>query len=158
MTAYILRTHSSHEPSPALVALPIAFERHAATHLGHVVGVLKFGRAIGDAKDTGNLVGPEPVKLDQEVLGAVGEAMVGGEIEGATVVFEDLCADRRLDIGWESKGAGDSLKETLDWQEGFESKGQRGIFRLQRGQRNLGLQLGLPDEGAPTELYDVAGT
>ena len=81
---------------------------------------MKGGANLVDDDAFGDHFLPEPVVTDVEVLGAVGQAMVGGKMVSALIVFEDSssnsCVKRCRDV--ESRDA--FLKETFDGKKSLE--------------------------------------
>jgi hypothetical protein len=103
--------------SPSLGKLSNAFENFAVEALGKVVGQLicggnnlkHFNVAIK------NMV-PKEVPLNQEILGLVGDALLGSKQQCSVVIFKDAAANGRLEVRWQSQFLADLTKKVMKRQ------------------------------------------
>ena len=56
---------------------------------------------------------PEPVPLYQEVLGTVGDALLGGKLMGSMVVLEHMALDSHMIMGFDGESGCDFEKEVM---------------------------------------------
>ena len=101
--------------SPTLSKLSNAFENFSVEALGKVIGQLV---GCGNLEDfnvsIANMV-PEEVPLNQEVLGAVSNALLGSKQQCAIVVFKDAATNGRLEVRWQSQFLADFAKKVTKW-------------------------------------------
>ena len=102
--------------SPTLSKLSNALE---------IFSVEALGKAVGQLVSSGNLehfdisvadMVPEEMPLNQEVLGVVGNRLLGGKQQCAIVVFKDSAANGRLKVRWQSQFFADLTKKVAKRQ------------------------------------------
>ena len=74
----------------------VVLEAIAGEALGEIVGTLVTGLDLDCFELV--IVLPKQVPLHQEVLGATGDLMVGGKVEGRLVVFEHSGVNGRANV------------------------------------------------------------
>ena len=74
---------------------------------GKIIGPLLFRVDFQHIDLTTLYMTPEEVPLNQEVLGAVGDSLFGGEEECSIVVFEDTTLNGGLELRWKIETADD---------------------------------------------------
>ena len=60
---------------------------------------------------------PEPVPLDQEVLGVVGDALLGGKLMDGMIVLEDVTSHSGMAMGGNGESVGDLKKKVTKRDE-----------------------------------------
>ena len=102
--------------SPTLSKLSNALKNFSVEALGEVVGqMVSSGNLEHFNTSFANMV-RDKVPLNQEVLGAVGNALLGGKQQCAIVVFKDAAANARLKVRWQSQFFVDLTKKVAKWQ------------------------------------------
>jgi hypothetical protein len=82
-------------PSPSLNQKAIVLKQLSGERFGKIIGALISRFNFEKVEFIG--MRPEPVPFVQEVSSSVGDAVVGGQEEGALVVFKDLGANGGAD-------------------------------------------------------------
>ncbi len=101
--------------SPTLSKLSNAFENVTVEALGKVVSQLVSGRNLEHFDISVADVVPKEVPLNQEVLAAISNALLGSKQQSTVVVFKDLAANGRLEVRWQSQFLADFSKEVTKW-------------------------------------------
>ncbi len=102
--------------SPTLSKLSNAFENFSVEALGKVVSQLVCSGNLEHFDiSVANMV-PEEVPLNQEILGAVGDALLGSKQQCAIVVFKDAATNGRLGVRWQSQFLANLTKKVTKWQ------------------------------------------
>ncbi len=143
--------------SPTLSKLSNAFENFSVEALGKIVSQLVSGCNLEHFDIAiANMV-PEEVPLNQEVLGAISNALLGSEKQSTVVVFKDSAANGRLEVRWQSQFLADFSKKVTQWQQSPHACTESRVLRFQCGQGDLSLQLRLPENWTTSKGDDVAG-
>ncbi len=59
---------------------------------------------------------PKEMPLNQEILGLIGDALLGGKQQCAIVIFKDAAAKNgRLEVRWQSQFLADLTKKVTKW-------------------------------------------
>ena len=103
--------------SPTLSKLLNAFENFSVEALGKVVRQLVCGGNLEHFNISVAHMVPKEVPLNQEVLGAVGNALPGSEQQCTIVVFKDSAANDRPEVRWQSQFHADFSKKVTKWQQ-----------------------------------------
>ena len=102
--------------SPTLSKLSNAFENFSVEALGKVVCQLVCGGNLEHFDiSVANMV-PKEVPLNQEILGAVGNALLGSKQQCSIVVFKDAATNGGLEVRWQSQFLADFSKKVTKWQ------------------------------------------
>ena len=103
--------------SPTLTKLSSAFENFSVEALGKVdCQLVCSGNLEHFDISVANMV-PEEVPLNQEVLGAVGNALLGSKQQQCTiVVFKDAATNGGLKVRWQSQFLADLTKKVAKWR------------------------------------------
>ena len=102
--------------SPTLGKLSNAFENFAVEALGMVVSqLIRSGNLKHFNVSITNMVTKE-LPLNQEILGPVSDALLGGKQQCSAVVFKDAAANGRLEVRWQSQFSADLTKKVTKWQ------------------------------------------
>ena len=102
--------------SPTLSKLSNAFENFSVETLGEVIGQLVGGGNLEHFNISVANVVPKEVPLNQEVLGAVSNALLGCKKQCTIVVFKDSATNGRLEVRWQSQFFADFSKKVTEWQ------------------------------------------
>ena len=103
--------------SPTLSKLSNAFENFSVETLVEVIGQLVCdGNLKHFNVSIANNVVPEEVPLDQEVLGPVGDLLVGSKQLSAIVVLKNAATIGGLEVWWQSQFLADFPKKVTKWQ------------------------------------------
>ena len=102
--------------SPTLSKLSNALENFSVEALGKVVGQLVSSGNLEHFDISVADMVPEEMPLNQEVLGAVGNTLLGGKQQCAIVVFKDAAANGRLKVRWQSQFFADLTKKVAKSQ------------------------------------------
>ena len=103
--------------SPALSKLSNAFKNFSIEALGKVVSQLVSGCNLEHFNVSVADVVPKEVPLNQEVLGAICNALLGSKQQSTIVVFKDSAANGRLEVRWQSQFLADFSKKITKWQQ-----------------------------------------
>jgi hypothetical protein len=102
--------------SPTLSKLSNAFENLSVEALGKVVSQLVCGGNLEHFNiSVANMV-PEEVPINQEILGAVGDALLGSKQQYAIVVFKNAATNGGLEVRWQSQFLANLTKKVTKWQ------------------------------------------
>lgn len=149
------RRHKPTQQLPSLDKAAVVFKGLTRERLGEVIGSL-VDRFNLD-QDELLAVLPEPVPFDQEVLGPVGEALVGGKVEGPLVVLKDSGSDGVREGPRDQQCGNNFIEGSAEREQSSEGVAQGSVFGLEGGAGDRRLELGLPKDGAATQQDDVAG-
>ena len=101
--------------SPTLSKLSNTFENFSIEALGKVVSQLVSGCNLEHFNISVADVVPKEVPLNQEVLGAISNALLSSEQQSTVIVFKDSAANGRLEVRWQSQFLADLTKKVTKW-------------------------------------------
>ena len=117
--------------SPTLSELSDTFENFAVETLSEIIGQLLSGGNLENFDITiANMV-PEEVPLDKEVLGPIGDTLLGCKKQSAVVVFKDTTTNGRLEAWGKVESIYNFTKEIKKWEQRAHTCTESRIFRLQ---------------------------
>ena len=58
---------------------------------------------------------PKEMPLNQEILGPISDALLGGKQQCAVVILKDAAANGRLEVRWQSQFLADLTKKVTKW-------------------------------------------
>ena len=140
---------------PSLILLASLFELLIEQSFGEVVSPHLSRRAGLNNEEMSkvfHVIGvmahmlPEPVPLDQEVLGTVGDVLLGGKLMGSMIVLEYTTLDSCVIMGFDGKSGCDFKKEVTKRNDSSKTHTQGRILCLCGGKGDLGMKLSFPKE------------
>ncbi|KAI2498756.1 hypothetical protein MHU86_15712 [Fragilaria crotonensis] len=143
--------------SPTLSKLLNAFENFSVEALGKVFSQLVCGGNLKHFNISVANVVQKEVPLNQDVLGADGNALLGSKQQSTIVVFKDLASNGTLEVRWQSQFHADFSKKITKWQQSPHACTESRVLRFQCGQGDLCLQLRLPENWTTSKGNDEAG-
>ena len=133
---------------PTLNKLAVVLEQFTHKYLGEVICSLQIRSHFVDTHVSIFDILPKEMPLDMEVLGAGGDALIGGKQECSVVVFEHTGMDAGAEGCGELQGERDFNQERADWEQGSHTLAESGVFGFESRKRDFGLKLRLPNQGA----------